>query len=113
MALKLDEKRIEESYGTIQDCLNKAVVDAIGDLAAVLVPESGTNPLADELIGLCKKAQDQYNDEYLPCVNDTLKVFSDTFEVSEYLAKKATVGDLASQTVEYKTETVDKDAVIM
>ena len=110
--LKLDSAKIEETHGVLQKTVNAEVGTAFDELAAALLPEAGTNPLADELISHCKTAQTVYNDEFLPSVKDTLKNFEAVYDISEYLSKTATVGDLASGSVGYKNENIDADSVI-
>ena len=111
--LNLDTSKIEESYGVIQDTVNKGVIDVVNELAAALLPEAGTNTLVDELIGLCKKTQEQYNTEFFPSVKELLKDFEETFNIAEYLAKKASVGEIAKQDVGYKTSGIDAASVVM
>ena len=111
--LNLDSAKIEETYGVLQKTVNADVGTAFDELASALLPEKGTNPLVDELIGCCKKAQNVYNEEFLESVKGTLENFEATYDISEYLAKRATVGELATDSVGYQNEKVDAGGVIM
>ena len=111
--LNIDAKEIEESYGVVMNVTNSKIEEAVSQLAGVLVPEKGSNALVDELIGLCKKVQDHYNNEFLPCTKAFLNEFGEIYNIGEYLEKKATNGDVATQSLGYKTSGINADDVIM
>lgn len=113
MAYQLDQKEFDDSYGVISKTANTDVIAAVNDLAAVLVPEAGSNALVDELIDACKGVQTVYNDEFLPSVKSLLDDFQAAFDIAEFIQKKATVGEVSKQSVGYKTDKIDPDSVII
>lgn len=110
---QLDSNQIEDSYGVIQDTSNTKVVEAVDSLASVLMPEQGTNSLVDELLEHCKAVQAAYNNEFLPSTKGLLQDFRETFDISVYLEKRASVGEVAKKSVGYKSEGISCDSVIM
>lgn len=111
--LNLDAARIEESFGPLQAVANANIVDLIDQLAAVLKPQAGTNEIADELIGLCKKVQDNYNAGFLETLNSTITEYKKVIDISEYMSKRASVGTVSSVDTGVKTDSIDPDAVMI
>lgn len=111
--LNLDAAKIEESLGPLEAVANTSVVDLCNDLAAVLTPHAGENELMDELLEQCKKATLNYNDNFLPGLTATIEEFKTVIDVSEYLAKKASVGDVKNEDTGFKTEKIDASKVMI
>ncbi|MEY8333076.1 hypothetical protein AALB53_08230 [Lachnospiraceae bacterium 47-T17] len=111
--LNLDAKLIEESYGVIKQVSNAGIIDATNDLAQVLLPEEGSNALCDELLGHCRAFQAEYNGNYVASVGAFMKSYENLIDISEYLEKQATVGDVTKVDTGFKAGGIDAGAVKM
>lgn len=111
--LNLDAREIEESYGVIKQVSNAGIIDATNELGQTLLPEEGSNALCDELLKNCREFQDEYNNHYLPNVNKFLGTFEELVDISEYLEKKATVGETAKVDTSFNAGTIKADDVKM
>ncbi len=111
--LHLDASKIEESLGPLERVANGNVAELVDSLAQALLPQAGSNELVDEVISNCKKVQDNYNNGFLPGLQSTIAEYKKVVDITEYLAKKASVGSVANDDTGFTTGKIDADAVII
>lgn len=111
--LRIDATEIADSYGVIKQVSNSGIIEATNDLARTLMPLEGENALADELLTNCREFQAEYNENYLPSVTKLLQSFSEMVDISDYLEKQASVGDLAKVDTGFAAGRINADAVKM
>lgn len=109
----LDAAKIEESLGPLERVANGNVVELVDSLAQALLPQAGSNELVDEVIANCKKVQENYNSGFLPGLQATITEYKKVVDISEYLAKKASVGSVANEDTGFATGKINTDAVVI
>lgn len=110
--LKLDSEKLESSIGVLQDTFNTQVLEAMTEVASVLKNTGDTNPQVEQCIEACKVFQAQYNTQ-LDSVNDFIKETEKVYDISEYMSKRAHVGEVSARDTGFKVTSVDPDSVMI
>lgn len=108
--LKLDAQKFEETIGQLKKGFNQDVLESVGKVAAVLKDDIGENPIIAQTVDQCKKFQASYN-VALEGVDKVIGEFGKVFDITEYLEKRATVGELSSRDTSFSTSNIDPSTV--
>lgn len=115
--INLDNQKIEESFGIMQDVGNEAVRNLLDQLAGVLTAGREDDPQVQAMWDNCKAATEKYNSEFLVTVKKVLDEADKYKEISDYLtsraqeniAEKLNTGAQA----EFQPEQIDVEAIVM
>lgn len=108
--LKLDAQKFDETIGQLKKGFNHDVLESVGKVAAILKDDVGENPVIDQTIEQCKKFQASYN-VALECVDKVIREFGKVYDITEYLEKRVSVGEISSRDTSFATSDIDPSAV--
>jgi hypothetical protein len=109
--IKLDSGKIEQSIGLLHKQVNQEVLDRVKALAVVLKDSGDDNEQVKEMLEVAGKFQSQYN-EFIDSVDGFVKDAEQVFDLSEYMAKRATVGDISKRDLSFQNNKIDSGPVM-
>lgn len=104
--INLDTNKLQESIGVLEECTNVVVLEVFSDLAEKLKNTGDDNRVTQELLEQCRNFQNSYN-LYVESVENSLNDLGQVVELSEYHAKKASVGEVKQKDLSFKNEKID------
>jgi hypothetical protein len=104
--IKLDTQRLQDSIGLLLDSTNSEILEAFGVLGDVLKNTGDNNKITQDLLDNCRNFQEAYN-EYVECTKGSLKDLEAVVDLSEFHAKRASVGEVEKADLSFKTSGID------
>lgn len=110
--LKLDPERIDSCLGPLTAAANGALVDICTDLKNSIDSLGVDNELQQELLEGCHKVTSKYNEGFMTSIQAVIEDFKAVVDISEYLEKKATVGEFSTVDTGTVKKRIDTSAVM-
>ena len=110
--LKLDPERIDSCLGPLTFAANDGLVNICNDLKNSIDSLGVDNELQQELLDGCAKVANKYNDGFMTSLNAVIEDFKAVVDISEYLEKKATVGEFSTVDTGTVKKRIDTSAVM-
>lgn len=110
--LKLNAEQFHNTYEVLNKAINTDVVAKMGELASLLKPMADDNNLVPQAIENAKKLANDYNEGFYPSLVGLKKSFDELYDVSEFLAKSANIGEVGSVDSSFKSGTIDGSSVM-
>lgn len=102
--IKLDTAVIESAFGPLQSTANGDIAEVMITLANALKDEHEGNEYAAKIWEQCAKAQNRYNTEFVPVLEDMIANFKENIDLAEWLAKKAQAKELQNANIDVKLQ---------
>ena len=109
--LKLNKEVFDSSIGALKASTNEAVVEEMTRVATILKNTGDNNPLVEQALEACKKFQTQYN-VTLADVDGFIQESRNMYDITEYLEKSATVGEVSNRETGFTNNTIDPNMII-
>lgn len=111
--MKLNAEEFSGTYAVINKASNTAIVNAMQDIASVLKPHEGDNEVISQAYANCRKLADSYNNGFYESLVGIKKTYDELFDLSEYMDKKANVGDVSSADTSFESGKLDASKVMV
>lgn len=109
--IKLEKEVFDNSIGALKASTNEAVVGEMTRVANILKNTGDSNPLVEQALEACKKFQTQYN-VTLSGVDGFIRESRNMYDITEYLEKSATVGEVSNRETGFTNNTIDPNMII-
>jgi hypothetical protein len=109
--VKLDSAKLDNSLGIIMKNMNEDVLNSVEELAALMKNTGDDNPLTEQVLEACVNFQNNYN-SIREGVQEVVSDITNAYDVSEWLAKRATVGEVSKQDLSFSGSKLDASDVI-
>lgn len=108
----IDGAKLKDACSGLFVTLNSEFSGAFDSLAAVLVPEAGSNAYVDSVIDSCKRVQEIYNDGgYLASINAFVQQVNNAYELGMRLDQMEAEA-INSTDVSIGKDSIDTDVVL-
>ena len=102
-----------EEFGATYNALNKAtnqnIIAAMQELAGILKAHEGESDVIDQAIANCHTLADNYNQGFC----ESLTKLDQLFDLSEFMAKKANIGDVSKVDTGFEAGKLDASGVMV
>jgi hypothetical protein len=109
--IKLDTQLLLDSIGILEREANGQVLEKVTPLAALLGNTGDANRITEEYRGECVNFQKDYN-VLKDSIDDLVKDIGQVVDLSEYHAKKATVGQVSREDLSFDAGKIDTSAAM-
>lgn len=104
--LKLDSQKLQDSIGNLKSAVNTDMLESMQNVANILQNTGDSNDQIDQALENCKKFQTQYNTT-LAGVDGYIGELGKVYDISEFMAKKATIGTVNSRDTGFSVKQTD------
>jgi hypothetical protein len=109
----LNAEEFTATYNALNKAVNQNIIAAMQELAGILKAHEGESDVIDQAIANCHTLADSYNQGFCESLTKLKGTFDQLFDLSEFMAKKASIGDVSKVDTGFEAGKLDASGVMV
>lgn len=109
----LNAEEFHATYNALNKATNQNIIAAMQELAGILKAHEGESDVIDQAIANCHTLADNYNQGFCESLTKLKGTFDQLFDLSEFMAKKASIGDVSKVDTGFEAGKLDASGVMV
>ena len=109
----LNAEEFTATYNALNKAVNQNIIAAMQELAGILKGHERESDVIDQAIANCHTLADSYNQGFCESLTKLKGTFDQLFDLSEFMAKKASIGDVSKVDTGFEAGKLDASGVMV